>query len=105
MGVRAFFSKPLAKYVVKQYKKWAQTPHQIQQEVMTELVKKAASTAFGKDHHFDQINSYEDFKKHVPIRDYEGLRPYVERVVNGEGNVLWKGLPIYFAKTSGTTSG
>jgi hypothetical protein len=46
-----------------------------------------------------------DFAKHVPIRDYEGLKPYVDKVVKGESNVLWKGKPLYFAKTSGTTSG
>src|SRR5690606_41686788 len=62
-------------------------------------------TAFGRDHGFDQIKNYEDFKQRVPIRDYEELKPYVDRIVQGEHSVLWPGLPYYFAKTSGTTSG
>jgi hypothetical protein len=69
------------------------------------LVKQAKKTQFGIDHHFDQIKTVADFAKHVPIRDYEGLKPYVDKVVKGESNVLWKGKPLYFAKTSGTTSG
>src|SRR5690606_37023911 len=62
-------------------------------------------TAFGKDHGFDGIRTHEEFRQQVPVRDYEGLRPYVDRVVRGEADVLWKGRPLYFAKTSGTTSG
>ena len=69
------------------------------------MIKEAQSTQFGKDHYFEQIQSHADFVQNVPIRDYEGLKSYVDRVVNGEENVLWKGKPIYFAKTSGTTSG
>ena len=60
---------------------------------------------FGKDHGFTDIRSYDDFKKQVPIRDYEELKPYVEKVLHGESDILWKGKPAYFAKTSGTTSG
>ncbi len=76
-----------------------------QQEIFQSLVQKAAFTQFGKDHHFDQINNYSDFKRLVPVRDYEGLKPYIEKIKKGEENVLWKGKPLYFAKTSGTTSG
>jgi acyl-coenzyme A synthetase/AMP-(fatty) acid ligase len=68
-------------------------------------IKDAKTTEFGIDHHFDQIKTFEDFAEQVPIRDYEDLKPYVEKVVNGEENILWKGKPLYFAKTSGTTSG
>ena len=60
---------------------------------------------FGKDHDFISINSHHDFVKRVPVRDYEALKPYVEKVVAGQDNILWKGKPLYFAKTSGTTSG
>ena len=74
-------------------------------KVFEELISKATETKFGKDHDFISINTYEDFVKRVPIRDYEDLKPYVEQVVAGEENVLWQGKPIYFAKTSGTTSG
>lgn len=72
---------------------------------MHRLVSKAANTAFGRDHRFSDIKSYEDFKNAVPIRDYEELKPYIERVKSGEPDVLWPGRPAYFAKTSGTTSG
>src|SRR5205085_479927 len=60
---------------------------------------------FGKDHSFAKITSYEDFKQAVPIRDYEQLKDYIEKVKEGQPDILWKGKPIYFAKTSGTTSG
>ena len=69
------------------------------------MINEAKDTAFGKDHHFSKINNYQTFKQHVPVTDYEGLKHYVERVVDGEADVLWKGKPLYFAKTSGTTSG
>ena len=72
---------------------------------MEDLIRQAKNTQFGQDHHFSQIKTTEDFAKQVPIRDYEELKPYVDRVVQGEENILWKGKPIYFAKTSGTTSG
>ena len=62
-------------------------------------------TAFGRDHDFGNIRTYTDFKARVPIRDYEDLKGYIERVKHGESDVLWTGKPVYFAKTSGTTSG
>lgn len=80
-------------------------PIKTQQKVFDELLQKAAQTQFGKDHNFEQIRSHEDFVKQVPIRDYEALKNYIEKVVSGEKNILWPGKPIYFAKTSGTTSG
>ncbi|MFK7906833.1 MAG: GH3 auxin-responsive promoter family protein, partial [Chitinophagales bacterium] len=77
-----------------------------QQNVLTNLVNTTFDkTAFAKDHHFNEIRSYNDFKEVVPLRDYEQLRPYIERVVAGEKDILWRGKPIYLAKTSGTTSG
>ncbi len=76
-----------------------------QQSIFNNLIKVAAKTEFGKEHGFENIKSYEDFVKQVPIRDYEAFKPYIERIKQGKHNVLWKGQPIYFAKTSGTTSG
>lgn len=76
-----------------------------QELILKNLVKTATKTQFGKDHSFEKINNYEDFKTAVPIRDYEMLKPYIEKIKEGQHNVLWKGKPIYFAKTSGTTSG
>ena len=72
---------------------------------MFKLIHNAKKTTFGKDHNFSKIQNYNDFKNLIPIRDYEGLRPYVEQIINGEEHVLWPNKPIYFCKTSGTTSG
>ncbi|MBC3845749.1 GH3 auxin-responsive promoter family protein [Winogradskyella echinorum] len=104
-SVKAALSKPFAKYIAKRIKKWASKPAETQLKVFNNLIADAKYTAFGKDHQFNSIKTYQDFKPKVPIRDYEALRPYVERVVKGEEDILWKGKPIYFAKTSGTTSG
>ena len=76
-----------------------------QEQIFKELIKTGKTTEFGKDHKFNLINSYTDYKKLVPIRDYEGFKPYIDKIKEGKHNILWKGLPIYFAKTSGTTSG
>jgi hypothetical protein len=76
-----------------------------QEKLMKLLIKSAKNTEFGKHHSFDSIQSYETFKKQIPIRDYEEIKPYIEKIKEGKHNVLWKGKPIYFAKTSGTTSG
>ena len=104
-SIKEKLSKPFASLVVKRIEKWARNPEKTQQKVFRNLISSATNTSFGIDHNFKKIKTYEDFKSNVPIRDYEDLRPYVERVVNGEDNVLWKGKPLYFAKTSGTTSG
>ena len=103
--LKSFFAKSYAQLVAKQVYKWAEKPLLTQQKVFKALIKSAQQTQFGKDHHFAGIKSYDDFKKFVPVRDYEGLKPYIERILNGEQAVLWKGKPLYFAKTSGTTSG
>ncbi|MGB3183027.1 MAG: GH3 auxin-responsive promoter family protein [Cyclobacteriaceae bacterium] len=105
MGIRSFLSKPLAAYVVKKQKAWASEPAATQERVFQNLIKKAAGTAFGRDHDFGSIRNHADFKERVPMRDYEGLRTYVDRMVQGEADVLWPGKPSYLSKTSGTTSG
>ena len=76
-----------------------------QQAILQQLIKTGAKTAFGKEHKLGEVKNYEEYKQAVPIRDYEGLKPYIELIKNGQENVLWRGKPIYFAKTSGTTSG
>lgn len=105
MGLRSFFAKPFARYVVQKRQRWLRRPVETQLNWLAKLVAQAQSTSFGKDHHFEDIKTYDDFKKAVPVRDYEDLRPYLERMVAGEADVLWKGKPLYLAKTSGTTSG
>ncbi|MFY0604563.1 MAG: GH3 auxin-responsive promoter family protein [Flavobacteriaceae bacterium] len=105
MSIKSFFAIPFAKKATKKVYKWAQNPHKTQDKVFNKLISQAKNTAFGKDHDFKNIKTYEDFKQRVKVQDYEGLRTYVDRIVAGESDVLWKGKPIYFAKTSGTTSG
>ena len=105
MGIRAILSKPFASLIVKDQKKWSLEPGRYQQIIFNNLIKVGGTTTFGKDHGFVDIKSHEDFKQQVPIRDYEGLSPYVQQILDGKSNVLWKGKPAYFAKTSGTTSG
>lgn len=104
-SIKSFLAKPFAKFVCRRIKKWADNPIQTQEKVFRELISQASGTVFGKDHDFTSINNHADFVKRVPVRDYEALKPYVERVVEGQENILWKGKPLYFAKTSGTTSG
>jgi len=105
MGLKAGLSKLFALLANRQLNKLRQNAPELQQKTFLEIIGHAKDTAFGKDHHFGQIKSYEDFKKQVPVRDYEELRHYIERVTNGEENVLWPGKPLYLTKTSGTTSG
>jgi len=105
MSLKSFLAKQFAKSIYKKTKLWSDHPVQTQQTVFKEIIRQAKNTQFGIDHDFDTINTFQDFSKKVPIRDYEALKPYIDRVVQGEENVLWKGKPLYFAKTSGTTSG
>jgi hypothetical protein len=105
MGIRSVLAKPFAAYIAKQTRQWSLSAGEYQEKIFKYLIAQAASTQFGKDHDFHSIKNYTDFKKRVPIRDYEALKPYVEKILQGEADVLWKGKPEYFAKTSGTTSG
>src|SRR5690606_29536551 len=105
MGIRSSLSLPLAQYVVSQERKWMVDPVAVQKNWLQKLIRKAVNTRFGIDHHFKDIRSHQEFKVAVPLRDYEALRPYIDRVVKGEEDILWPGKPLYFAKTSGTTSG
>jgi len=105
MGIRSFVVKPFARKIARDIDAWSATASQSQHRILTNIVKKAAGTRFGKDHDFAGIRTYEDFRERVPIRDYEALKPYVEMIKEGGENILWPGRPLYFAKTSGTTSG
>lgn len=105
MSLKPLAAKIFAKVVVSQIQKWADNPVDTQEKLFKKLISDARDTAFGKDHNFEKIKTFEEFAKQVPIRDYEQLKPYVERVISGEKDILWPGKPLYFAKTSGTTSG
>ncbi len=105
MSLKSFAAKLFAKRVARKTKKWVDNPVSSQQTVFHNLLNTAKNTKFGKDHGFGEITNHNDFVAKVPIRDYEELKSYVEQIINGESNVLWPGKPLYFAKTSGTTSG
>ncbi|MFV5690802.1 GH3 auxin-responsive promoter family protein [Flavobacterium sp. LT1R49] len=105
MSIKSVAAKLFALKIYKKTQAWANNPVATQNKVLLHLIKEAKGTQFGIDHHFDTIKSSVDFANQVPVRDYEALKPYVDKVVKGAENVLWKGKPLYFAKTSGTTSG
>ena len=103
--IKVLAAKLFAKIIHQKNQKWINNPLVYQKKTFKNLIKKAAETDFGKDHDFHKINDYTDFQAKVPVRDYEGLRPYVEKMLAGKASVLWPGKPLYYAKTSGTTSG
>ncbi|MBS1759930.1 MAG: GH3 auxin-responsive promoter family protein [Bacteroidetes bacterium] len=105
MKIKSFFAKPFASYVYKGIRKGMQTAVSDQENIFKNLLKTGKSTEFGSESHLNEVNTYEEFKEAVPIRDYEDFKPWIERIKLGKHNILWRGLPIYFAKTSGTTSG
>lgn len=105
MSIKSIVAKILAKNIYNKTQQWAKNPVATQEKVFSELIQNARQTHFGKDHNFSAITTIADFQKQVPVRDYEELKPYIDRMVKGEEDVLWKGKPIYLAKTSGTTSG
>lgn len=105
MSIKSFCAKRLANVKVKKMNKWHKNAIQIQYSCLNYLISRAINTQFGKDHQFQTIKNYKDFKKNVPIRDYEGFIPYINQILDNKSDVLWKGKPLYFAKTSGTTSG
>jgi phenylacetate-coenzyme A ligase PaaK-like adenylate-forming protein len=105
MSLKSLAAKIFAKKVFLETQKWANNPIETQQKVFENLLNSAKNTVFGKDHDFENITTFQAFAKKVPVRDYEDLKPYINQVVQGKENILWKGKPLYFAKTSGTTSG
>jgi hypothetical protein len=105
MKIKSLLAKPLAGYIYKDIKKGMATAVEDQDSILKNLLKTGTKTEFGKDHHFADVRKFEEYIKAVPIRDYEKFKPYIEKIKEGRHNVLWKGRPIYFAKTSGTTSG
>jgi hypothetical protein len=105
MNLKSLLAKPFAHYIANKVKKEAKQAVEDQASIFKTLLKVVKNTQFGKDHGLNEVEDYEGFKKAVPIRDYEQFVPYINMVKEGKHNILWKGLPIYFAKTSGTTSG
>lgn len=105
MKIKSFLAKPYASVVHKRIQKSMQTAVADQQNILQQLLKQGSRTQFGKDHKLKDVKDYPEYKAAVPIRDYEAVSPYINQIKEGKQNVLWKGKPLYFAKTSGTTSG
>lgn len=105
MGLRSVLAKPLAALIEKQNLKWAKKPVETQQQVFSYLLENARKTQFGRDHRLQDVNTFQEWKEAVAVRDYEGLKTYFDQTKSGVSDVLWPGKPIYLAKTSGTTSG
>lgn len=101
----SFATKIVARMGKGRFDRWYRDAEGLQERVFSQLLEGGRRTQFGKEHGFDRVNSYDEFVQRVPIRDYEGFRPYVDRIFRGESDVLWPGRPLYFSKTSGTTSG
>jgi len=105
MGLKSLLSLPFARQIVKQNNKWKKNAVKVQNLLLFSLINQAKNTKFGKDHNFSEISNYDDWKKNIPVRDYEDLKIYVQEIIDGKEDVLWPGRPLYFCKTSGTTSG
>ena len=105
MKIKSFLARPFASYIYKAIQKGMNSAVADQEAILKGLLQVGSKTEFGTEHKLGEVKSYTEFGQAVPVRDYEQFSPYIGRIKEGRHNVLWKGLPIYFAKTSGTTSG
>jgi len=105
MGLKSALLSPIARLTTQRLESDLRQAVLKQKQIFDKLIVTGRKTEFGKHHNFSQIQTHHDFCKQVPIRDYESLRPYIERIKEGRSDILWPGRPRYFAKTSGTTSG
>jgi hypothetical protein len=105
MNLKSLLARPFAGYIAKQIKKGMSSAIADQDAIFKMLLSEGKKTVFGKEHRLGELKTYGEYKEAVPMRDYEALKPYVNLIKEGKHNILWKGKPIYFAKTSGTTSG
>lgn len=105
MKIKSFLARPFAGYIYKGIRKEMQTAVEDQEKIFRDLLKTGRITDFGKDHRLSEVTRHDEFIQAVPIRDYEQFKPYIDKIKEGKHNVLWRGKPLYFAKTSGTTSG
>lgn len=105
MGIKSLLAYPIAILVRGLVYSIHQNAEVTQKALLKKLIKTAKNTAFGKKHQFERIQDYQDFVKQVPVKDYEQNKEFFDQIVAGKTNITWPGKPIYFAKTSGTTSG
>lgn len=103
--IKSLGAKIYAALVHKKNQKWITNPIETQKKVFKKLILEGSKTRFGREHQFQNIHTQKDFQKAIPVRDYEGLKSYIDAVLEGESDVLWPGRPLYYAKSSGTTSG
>ncbi len=94
----------LARMRLWRIENWSSNPAAAQREVLQHLVTAAQYTEFGKKYHFEKLFTVREFKKNVPIHEYDDIKPYIMRMMNGEENILWNTPVTWFAKSSGTTS-
>ena len=83
---------------------WKNHPIEVQRDVLQNLVTSAQYTEFGRKYNFSQLFTLRSFKENVPVHEYEDIKPYIQRTMNGEQNILWNTPVYWFAKSSGTTS-
>ena len=105
MNIKTLLALPFANNIYKKTQKDAANALATQDAILKDLLATGKKTIFGKEHHLGDTNNYQEFKQAVPIRDYEQYKGYIGQIKDGKENVLWKGKPLYLAKTSGTTSG
>lgn len=105
MGIKATLVRWAASHIVPGLRLSRQESISAQKAIFNHLIQTGRNTRFGEDHAFKKIRTHEDFKERVPVRDYERLRFFFDRMLAGEKDLFWPGRPKYLAKTSGTTSG
>ncbi len=105
MKIKSVLAKPFAGYIYKTIQKNKLTALADQEQILKRLLKTGKDTEYGKELGLGKVNGYDEYKQAAPIKDYEEMRPWIDKIIEGKHNVLWKGMPTYFAKTSGTTSG
>ena len=105
MNLKSLLARPFANYIYNKTRKGMLMALEDQDAILKTLLKTGKTTVFGKEHKLEGVSDHASFTQAVPIRDYEQLKSYIDQIKEGKQNVLWKGKPIYFAKTSGTTSG
>lgn len=105
MSLKAALALPYARHITRKVQQRAADPVATQAAVLAQLVRFANDTRFGREHRLHEVRTHAELLQAVPLRDYEGFKPYIDRILFGEEDVLWPGKPLYLCKTSGTTSG
>lgn len=88
---------------IGQIENFKQNPIQVQEATFRELIEAGKRTEFGKKYGFEQIKTYADFARQVPVFDYESFKPFIEKTMQGNQNVIWNTDIEWFSKSSGTT--